>query len=361
MINWLQSISGVHIASPWFLLVLPIVLLVLLVGLTRKRPSLTVSTLQTYKAAVRRVSKLMNPLRLPLYFEVVAAVLIIVALMRPQFGVEETITRTQGIDIMLAIDVSGSMETHDVPKSLVKNPEGMTRQDQRRIGAYLNSDQARPRIEVAKEEVRTFIERRPHDRIGLVAFGSHAYTVCPPTLDHDFLTGHLARLHAGMLHDRQTGIAEPVGNSTARLKESNAKRRVMVLFTDGANNVEAQVTPEQAASIAAMFDITMYTVGVGSELAYARGAFNRWQSQPASFDAALLERMAKSTGGRYFRAEDGSGLQDVMKQIDALETVEFEQPKFIDYNDLYDRWLYGGLIVILLALAFENTISLKVP
>ena len=77
--------------------------------------------------------------------------------------------------------------------------------------------------------------------------------------------------------------------------------------------------------------------------------------------AALLERMAKSTGGRYFRAEDGSGLQDVMKQIDALETVEFEQPKFIDYNDLYDRWLYGGLIVILLALAFENTISLKVP
>jgi Ca-activated chloride channel family protein len=347
------------------MLLIPLVLVALLIALSRRRPTLIVSTIEAYKSTTLRIGKLFSPIRLPLILEAVGALLIIVALIRPQFGIEETVTRTEGIDIMLALDVSGSMQAVDVPKHLgvgVREQRNIRKQRaaQQRITKYLNSNKARQRIVVAKDEVKAFIERRPNDRIGIIAFASHAYTVCPPTLDHPFLQSNLEQLDAGMFMDQQTGIAEPVANCTSRLKGSDAQRRVMVLFTDGANNIEAQIKPEQAATIANMFDITMYTVGIGSELAYAN-VRRRWQHQPANFDPKLLETMAATTGGLHFRAEDSKALQEVMAQIDELETIDFEQPKFVDYKDLYSAWLYAGILVILLALLFENTVSLKVP
>ena len=355
MIDWFVENKFIHIESPWFLLLLPVIILGILTALVKKRPTLIVSSIKPYVAAVGRRPKVFTLVHIPLVIEGLGMVCLLIALIRPQHGIEENIRRTEGIDIMLALDISGSMEAFDIPRD-VSTPQKVVR--------MLKSGKLEPRIDVAKKEVKRFIDRRPNDRIGIVGFAANTYTVCPPTLDHNFLKSHLDRLEAGMLPDG-TGIAAPIGISTNRLKESKAKRRVLVLFTDGANNVEAKITPLQAAKIANSFDVSVHTVGIGSDRAVAirHDHFGRQRlvSSPPSFNQRLLENISEATEGHYFAAEDAKGLEAVMNSIDALEKTSLVQPTYVDYKELYRNWLIWGTILLCVGFGTENTFSLKVP
>ncbi len=354
MIHRIFEKTSVYIETPWFLILLPILIIVLIRGVMKRPPSLVIGALRPYALSISQKQMIFSPVRIPLLLEGIGMLCLIIALIRPQHGVEETIRRTEGIDIMLALDVSGSMQAYDIPSAV---------SDKNTVVRLLNSGQLKPRIDVAKEEVKNFIDKRPNDRIGVLGFAANTYTVCPPTLDHEFLKSHLDRLEAGILPDG-TGIAAPIANSTTRLKDSKAKRRVLVLFTDGDNNVDAKITPQQASKIARMFDVIIHTVGIGSDRAFVvrKGFFgNQMLNVQDNFNRELLEDISAETKGRYFAARDGDGLRQVMTEIDSLEKTNIEQPTYIDYKELYRNWLTWGLSLIALGAILEHTICLRVP
>ncbi len=329
----------------WGLLAVPILAAVLLAH-WRRPPTLKVSSSRSFARAGE--GRRWRPAQLPIWLRGLGLLLLTVALMRPRAGIEQTVRRVEGIDIMLALDASGSMLAYDVPAGVRSEAEF--------LGGIQNG-RFKNRIEIAKEELQRFVDSRPNDRIGLIAFATHPYVVCPPTLDHSFLLGHLERVEAGTLGSH-TGIAGPLASATSRLKESTARRRVLVLFSDGDNNVEARVTPEQAARLAQTFDIVVHTVGVGSDQAYrlidlpGRQILRR---QTESFNRRLLEQIGEITGGHYFEARDAELFAQVMREIDALETTDLEQPLYLDYRERFFPWLVAGLAVLLLAFGLENS------
>jgi len=341
--------------SPWFALLLVPLTGAVLYALRRRYPTVQVSTLDPFRRSGARFSW-HHPTHIPMYVQAAGLVLLTGALMRPQKGIEMLVERTEGIDIILVLDVSGSMGMFDAPAHMT---------DDRQVVTAVNSGALKTRMETAKDELRKFVKDRPDDRIGLIAFAARPYVVCPPTLDHDFLLNHLATLEAGMFADDRTGIAAPVCSAANRLKDSPAKRRVMVLFTDGENNVEGPVSPVQAAKIAATFDATAYTVGIGSSgntWGIARGfGGNRLVPARSGLDEELLREMAAETGGQYFAARDARGFSHVMREIDELETVDIEAPRYLDYREVFFPWLVAGLITILLGVFLENTLLVRAP
>jgi Ca-activated chloride channel family protein len=196
-----------------------------------------------------------------------------------------------------------------------------------------------------------------------VAFAPLPYLAAPPTLDHAWTLAHLKRLEPGDIGDA-TGIAGPIASATSRLKDSTAKRKVIVLFTDGKNNVEARITPLQAAKIANDNKITIHTVGIGGENSFVivDGLFGKQLQQIShEFDEKLLRDIASATGGKYFAAKDAQGLEQTMHEIDKLEKTSFEAPKFIDYRELAFPLLSIALFSALLSTIFSHTILLKLP
>jgi Ca-activated chloride channel family protein len=343
-----------HLQSPWFaLLLLPLVAAVV-VAVRRQPPALRVSHAGPFAAATRGW-RWWHPVRLPVFIAAAGLALLVIALMRPQHGIEMTIQRTEGIDIVVVLDVSGSMRAFDIPASVQTEAE---------LARGIQNGEIKCRVDIAKEELRKFVEKRPNDRIGLIVFSKVPYVVCPPTLDRDFMLNHLQTLQAGSLPDG-TGLAAPLSSATTRLKDSKAKRRVVVLFTDGMNNVEAQITPHQAAKLARTFDVTVHTVGVGSQRAVviASGWFGQslQLAREAGLDEALLKEIADSTGGRYFRARDAEGFAEVMREIDALEKTEIEAPRYVDYRERFYPWLLAGAALLLLGFFLENTILMTAP
>ncbi|MCC6582004.1 MAG: VWA domain-containing protein [Phycisphaeraceae bacterium] len=336
-------------ANPWMAVLVVPLAAGLVLALRRLPPALLVSQLATFRTAFP-ARPLGHPVHIPLYLYAAAMLLAIVALMRPQFGNERLIERREGIDIVLILDVSGSMQCYDAA--------GVSERD---VAAAINAGRLKPRIEVAKEELRKFVESRPNDRLGLIAFSRLPYMVCPPTLDHDFLLNHLATLEAGMLTDG-TGIATPIASATTRLQTSSAKRRVAVLFTDGMNNVQASITPQQAADIAKTFSIAVYTVGIGSESAWVapRGFLQRIPPGEG-VDEELLRSIAAKTGARYFAARDRESFAKVMKEIDALETTTLEAPRYLDYREQFMPLLTAALVLLLVAFLLENAWLQTVP
>ena len=351
--RWLDALMQFQFASPWFLALAPVVLLALALGLHRRLPTLLIPSLAG-PARAAPTAGLASGLRLPLWFEAAGLLCLCVALARPRFGVEQTVRRAEGIDMILAIDISGSMDSYDFPDAASLST--------REIIARIESGQAKPRVEVARAAVQRFIARRPDDRLGLIAFATNHYTICPPTLDHDFLLGNLAQLTTNILDPRNTGLAAPIAAATARLKDSTARRRVLVLFTDGRNTVDDKLTPLQATKLAAEFNVIIYTVGIGSEYAYqVEPRLGRLLPSRGDFDRELLEQMAKDTGGEFFMAEDAAGLDAAMRRIDALEKVKFDQPRYIEYREQFAAWLLAGLLLLLLGVAAEHTVCLKTP
>ena len=273
--------SGFRFESPWLLLLLIPLVLLLIVAAKRKRPMLSIPWIKPFLS--KKSSSGVNKTSIPLVFYAVAFFLIIFAVARPQQGMEELKQRAEGIDIMLALDLSGSMKGIDVPKNSTSN----------QVIRDLKSGKLRERIAYAKEEIKKFIEMRPNDRIGLVVFAPLPYVACPPTLDHTWLLSHLKSVDAGIIGD-STNIAGPIASGVNRLKTADSKRRVMVLFTDGSNNVNARISPLQAAKLAKTYDVVIYTVGIGSKNAYVlqNGMFgSQFIPLGGQFDKKLLKNL----------------------------------------------------------------------
>ena len=278
-----------------------------------------------------------------------ALALLIVALARPRGGTVHRLTRRDGIDIVLALDLSGSMTLYDLPR-------GCT--DGEAIRRYLSGNPP-DRLAAAKKAVKDFILRRPDDRIGLIGFADAAYRLSPPTLDHGWLLARLEQLAAGTVGER-TGLASPIGEAAWMLKGSDAKRRVAVLFTDGFNTVGNRVTPEEAAKQAAEEKVILYTVGIGSGNA---AAVERGGIMPVrdNFDAPLLEKLANTGKGRYFHASDPAGLIEVMRQIDRLEKTRRESPTFTEYDEYAPRIGLAALLLMLAGFIWDHAVRPTLP
>ena len=269
-------------------------------------------------------------------------VLLVVALARPQAGTAAAKVHREGVDVVLAVDVSGSMLSEDFT---------------------LGSGRA-SRLDAVKAVVKEFVAARPEDRIGLVLFGSRPYTQCPLTLDHGWLLQNLDRAKVGMIEDG-TAIGSGLATAVNRLRASTAKSKFVVLLTDGQQNA-GRITPETAAEAAAAIGIRVYTVGAGTRgLAPfpMQDMFGNkvYRPVPVDIDEKTLERVAQATHGRYFRATDTKSLHDIYAEIDRGEKTPFEAPEFLDYHELYPWLVWPALALVLAEVALGETVLRKLP
>lgn len=263
-------------------------------------------------------------------------VLIIIAIARPQKGLEESSVRAEGIDIVLCIDLSTSMLAEDFSS-------GMNTMN---------------RLQAAKEVMEKFINNRPYDRIGLVAFSALPFTMAPLSLDQNWLLQQIKQMEAGSLPDG-TAIGLGLSSAVNRLRESTGKSKVVILLTDGINN-RGEVSPLNAAQSAKALDIRVYTIGAGSDGMVrmpVRDPFGgtRYVMQPSQIDEATLSQMADLTGGKYFRARDFEGLKQIYEAIDRLEKTEINIDQYRYFEERFMPFLAFGLA----ALGLEKLLSLS--
>lgn len=274
----------------------------------------------------------------------VTVALLLLAMVRPQTGRTQTTVRTEGIDIILVLDTSGSMQGLD-------------------LDADKAIEQRRNRLEVAKAVVETFIAKRDNDQIGLVVFGNQAFTQCPLTLDHGIVSTFLDRVDIGIAGDG-TAIGDALGTAVKRLKDSAAKSKVAILLTDGRNNA-GMLSPKKAAEVAAAFGIKVYTIGAGSREPapfLMDSVFGqRIVYQNVEIDEEALTAVAEATNGAYFRAEDASALDQIYDQIDALEKTEITTSSYMEYNERFRWFLIPALGLLLLEVFLLGTRFRKLP
>jgi Ca-activated chloride channel family protein len=280
--------------------------------------------------------------------------LLIVALSRPRFSDERQIVRAEGIDIILAVDLSESMiaDNIDPAETNAKN-----------VIDAIENQKIVNRLAAEKKVIWRFSELRPNDRIGLIGFADLAYSFAPPTLDHQWLLARLSQLKPGMI-GTATGIAAPIGVGVNRLKNSDAPRRVLVLFTDGANTAANRLTPQQAAAAAKDLSVILHTVGIGSNNAYvlADSAFGkRFVPAGASYDQELLAELASLTGGSFFKAAYEPSMRKVMDEINSLEKTSFTSPRYVKYREFAHIFAVIAIAMMLLGYTAETTFELKIP
>jgi len=255
---------------------------------------------------------------------------LIIALARPRSAGRAEQSTTEGINIIIAFDISSSMLAEDF--------------------------QPQNRLEVARDKVKQFIAMRNSDRIGVVAFSGEALTQVPLTTDYPVVMAAVDNLQPGQLEDG-TAIGTAIATAANRLRDAPGNSRVVVLLTDGVNN-RGSIDPRTAAQAAAAFGVKIYTIGVGTEgmapVPVGRGVFGlRYENRPVEIDDALLTDVAKRTGGRYFRARDAAALQRITEEIDRLERTPVRTRVYTRYSELY-RWPLG---IALLALALELSLA----
>jgi len=260
-----------------------------------------------------------------------AILLVTVALARPQRGLRENELSGRGVDIVLALDVSTSMRAEDFQPN---------------------------RLAVAKTVAGTFLEGRPHDRLGLVIFAGTAVTQCPLTLNHSVLVDLLQRVDFGMVEDG-TAIGQGLATALNRLRQSRAKSKVVILLTDGDNNRGA-IDPLTAADLARALGVRVYTIGVGTSgiapIPIDDPAFGRrYVMQPVVIDEATLKGIAEKTGGHYFRARDNQALAAIYRQIDQMEKSNLTSAAYSEWRDRGPELIF--LAVLLLAIGFALSLS----
>lgn len=257
-----------------------------------------------------------------------ALAVLIFALARPQTGEGKTESTREVIDVMISLDISSSMATLDF------HPEN--------------------RLTAAKQEAERFIQNRPHDRIGLVVFAKHSITISPLTTDHKALSRLLARVEMGMMEDG-TAIGVGLANAANRLRESEAKSKVIVLLTDGVNN-SGEINPRTAGDIAHKLGIKVYAIGVGTDgqamipIDDPRTGIRRLVQAYTEIDEKLLTEIAQKTGGLYFRAKDETALRSIFNEINKLEKTEVKVNNFTTYDEHYAKYL--GWVFWMLAAEF---------
>ncbi|MEY2509941.1 MAG: Ca-activated chloride channel [Verrucomicrobiota bacterium] len=348
--DWLSKNSALTFAQPWFLLVLlAIPLLAWLRGRSGPAAALTFSSTSALrslgKSSAARAGKFLRALLL------IALAFFAVAMARPQLGKSLTQVEASGIDIMLALDVSGSMLTKDFT---------------------IGGEQA-TRIDAIREVTRKFIEARPNDRIGIIAFAGRPYVVSPMTLDHDWLQKNLERVKIGLVEDG-TAIGSGMSAAANRLNDKRSKSRVIVLLTDGENNT-GKIPPNTAAEAIKALKIHFYAIGAGINGIAPTPVFNPqngkpvtdmfgnilYQNQRVHFNEAGLKEVAKIADGQFYRATDTRSLEQIFADIDKLEKTTVSVKKYQQYRDLFPALIATGLGLLLAQLLLAQTIWKKLP
>ena len=317
-----------------YLLVVIPVIIAYYIFVGRRRASLRVSTL----GGERMPRTLRYWLRdLPIVLRVAALAVLIVALARPVEAHSSTESSTEGIDIVLAMDISGSMLARDF------EPD---------------------RITASKHLASEFASMRVGDRISVVAFAGEAFTQCPLTSDKASVGTMLSRLRSGVVDDG-TAIGNGLATAINRLRESGSKSKVVVLLTDGVNN-RGQISPIMAAEIARDMGIKVYTIGVGTKGQAPMPAVDMFGNQSyvmadVEIDEQLLRNIAKTTGGEYFRAVDNEALKQIYARIDEMEKSEVQITHYTSYEELYFGWLLLGLLLLAAEFAIERLVLNRIP
>lgn len=273
----------------------------------------------------------------PFVLRLLVVALVIFAMARPQSSEESQNVNAEGIDIVMALDISGSMLARDF------SPDRLT---------------------AAQDIGSKFIIARPTDRIGLVVFAGEAFTQSPITTDHVSLVNLMNQIKSGMIADG-TAIGNGLATAVNRLKESDAPSKVIILLTDGVNN-SGQIDPLTAAQIAADYGIRVYTIGVGSEGVAPTPTINEWGGisfvqAKVEIDEDILRQIADKTGGRYFRATDNTKLAEIYAEIDQLEKTKVEVENFVKYSEVYHFWLLLAVGLLMLEMLSRYLFLRQIP
>ena len=327
-----------HFASPYYLWLLT--LLVPMIGyyVWRTLQGGAAIRISSVAGVVRAPKTVRYYLRhLPFALRAAAFALLVVALARPQDVEQNVRTNTEGIDIMLAIDVSGSMLARDF------KPD---------------------RITAAEEVAGSYIADRSGDRVGLVAFAGEAFTQSPLTTDQSTLQTLLARIRSGLIEDG-TAIGNGLATAINRLRESEAKSKVIILLTDGVNN-RGEIAPLTAAEIAKAQGIRVYTIGVGTEGMAPYPAIDMFGNitfvnQKVEIDEKTLTAISDMTGGKYFRATDKAKLKAIYDEINQLEKSKVEVTEHVSYHELYLAWVLAALGLLLAEFLLANLVLKRIP
>ena len=340
--NW-YDLAKFSFAQPWWLLGLMLPpLLAFRRGRIGGAPAVVYSSTDVLQTLGRPRSERAGRLSNVLLALALAAG--IVALARPQLSNSFTQIEASGIDIMIALDVSASMYTED----------------------FSINGQRASRIDAIKEITQRFIEARPNDRIGMLAFAGRPYLVSPPTLDHAWLLQNLERVKIGGVEDG-TAIGSAIVSAANRLKNRQAKSRVIVLLSDGDNN-SGRVNPDTAAEAALALKLKVYTIGVGTDgiapVPVRRNAFTgeiEYEDQRVSYDEKTLRNVAQIAEGRYFRADSSSKLQDIYATIDKLEKTTVNVSKYREFRDLFGWFVTASLGCLGCQMVLSQTLWRRLP
>ncbi|MCR5828402.1 MAG: VWA domain-containing protein [Bacteroidales bacterium] len=315
-------------------LLLPLIALYVYREVKGKSPSMTVSNFGGWQVKESSAKRLLR--HIPFILRTIALALIILAIARPRSSESFEQTDTEGIDIVLDMDVSTSMLARDF--------------DPDRIGA-------------AKNIAMEFIASRPTDRIGIVVFAGESYTQCPVTSDRAALINMMKEIETGLIDDG-TAIGNGLATAVARLKDSDAKSKVVILLTDGVNN-SGEITPAMAAEIAKTYGIRVYTIGVG---AMGKAPYPmmtpmgiRLVDVDVEIDEPLLRNIAEQTGGKYFRATDNTKLLEIYNEINQMEKSRVTVDSFPVYTELFMKFAIWALVALLLEVLFKYFIIRRLP
>ena len=331
-------------AHPFYLLLLLLLpLLAWLKGRRGRAPAFLYSSLKLVEGLTRarrsRAGTFLSALRwLSLAF-------LIVALAQPRLTKSTTTIKASGVDIAVAFDLSGSMLSEDF---VVK-------------GGRVN------RFNMARSVLKQFIDERPADRIGLAVFASQAYIATPLTLDHEFLQENLDRLEIGAISQNQTAIGDGLGTAVNRLRDLKSKSKIVILMTDGVNNA-GKLNPLLAADAAAALGIKVYTIGIGQQgtapMPAGRNPYTgqmTYQNVPVDVDEETLEKIAGTTGGKYYRADNAEKFRQIYAEIDRLEKTEATVNKYAEFKELFPWFLSAGFLLLLLELVMGQTVFRRLP
>ena len=348
LLDWWPQNTALTFDRPWLLLLLLAVpLIAYLRGKRGPAAALTFSSTTMLRAIGKRSASRAGKFLRALIFLVLT--LCVVALARPQLGKSLTQVEASGIDIMLVLDVSGSMYTKD----------------------FTIGGERATRLDAIKEVTRKFIEGRPNDRIGMIAFAGRPYVVSPMTLDHDWLMQNLERVRVGLVEDG-TAIGSAIASAANRLNDKHSKSRVIVLLTDGENNA-GKISPNTAAEAVKALRIHFYAIGAGingiapAPIFTQRGPMTDmlgnlvYQNQRVEFNEAGLREVAKIADGQFFRATDTQSLEQIYNDIDKLEKSTVAVKKYQEYRDLFPICIASAAGLLVAQLLLSQTIWKKLP
>jgi len=348
LLDWWPPNTALTFARPWLLLLLvAIPLLAYLRGKRGPAAALTFSSTSTLRAIGKQSAARVGKILRAMIFATLA--IFVVGLARPQLGKSLTQVEASGIDIMLVLDVSGSMLTKDFT---------------------IGGDEA-TRVDAIREVTRKFIDGRPNDRIGMIAFAGRPYVVSPMTLDHDWLTQNLDRVRIGLVEDG-TAIGSAMAAAANRLNDKHSKSRVVVLLTDGENNA-GKISPNTAAEAVKALKIHFYAIGAGingiapAPIYTSRGPMTDalgniyYQNQRVGFNEAGLKQVAQIADGKFYRATDTKSLEQIYNDIDKLEKSTVAVKKYQEYRDLFPLCVMSGCGLLVAQLLLSQTVWKKLP